>query len=62
MTENVKTYTATAADVARAYGVSARTVKRWVERGEAPHRATPSGPRFNLKELDEHFTRDPATV
>ena len=62
MTENAKTYSATASDVARVYGVSTRTVKRWVERAEIPHRATPSGPRFNLEELDAHFTREPAAV
>ena len=62
MTENAKAYTATPSDVARVYGVSARTVKRWVERREVPHRATPSGPRFNLEELDVHFTRESAAV
>lgn len=62
MSDKGKSYTATASDVAAAYGVSARTVLRWAVRRDVPHRATPSGPRFNLEELDAHFTREPAAV
>ena len=59
MTEKPRTYTATPKDVAKVYGVSYRTVHRWAERGQVPHRATPSGPRFNLEELEARFTREP---
>ena len=55
MKENGKAYDASAADVAIVYGVSTRTVQRWAENGKVPHRRTPSGPRFNLEELDVHF-------
>lgn len=60
MAEKTKAYTATPQDVAAIYGVSAKTVKRWAASMEVPFRQTPSGPRFNLAELDEHFRREPA--
>ncbi len=56
MDGNPKTYDATATDVGRVYGVHARTVRRWAEDRKVPCRMTPSGPRFNLAELDEHFS------
>lgn len=62
MSENGKPYTATAKEVAAVYGVSARTVRRWAERLQVPHRATPGGPRFNLEELDAYFARESVSV
>ena len=62
MPEGEKLYRATPAEVAKIYGVSARTVKRWAEKMEVPFRRTPSGPRFNLKELDEHFRPEPISA
>jgi len=45
-------FDATAADVAKKYGVTARSVRRWCEMTEIPHRWTPGGPRFNLEQVD----------
>ena len=59
MDGNEKTYDATATDVGRVYGVHAKTVRRWAVEGKVPHRMTPSGPRFNLADLDEHFSPEP---
>ena len=55
MSENEIRYDATPAQVAEAYGVSSQTVNRWAEAGKVPCRKTPSGYRFNLEELDQHF-------
>lgn len=59
MSEKTKAYTATPHDVAEIYGVSARNVRKWAKDMEVPFRQTPSGPRFNLVELDQHFRPEP---
>lgn len=62
---NGRDYDATPAMVAKVYGVSAATVRRWAEARKVPFRNTPSGPRFNLEELDQHFLpedQEPAEV
>ena len=62
MTDEAKTYTATPATVAEIYGVTQRAVKRWASGMKVPHCQTPSGPRFNLEELAEHFRREPISA
>lgn len=50
-------YDASAGDVALKYGVSPRTVLRWCETSDIPHRRLPGGPRFNMAEVDEWAIR-----
>lgn len=40
-------------DVAEHFGVSTRTVRRWLRSTEIPHRRIGSVIRFNLAEVDE---------
>lgn len=51
---------ATVEDVAAHFGVSPRTVKRWLKTTDIPHRQ-PGGPgnsvRFNIAEVDEWSAR-----
>jgi excisionase family DNA binding protein len=45
-------YDDTAEDLARHFGVSVRTVSRWVEGTDIPHRRIGGTLRFNLAEVD----------
>jgi excisionase family DNA binding protein len=52
---------ATVEDVARHFGVSERTVWRWLKDTEIPHRRVPAGDRstvrFNIAEVDAWAAR-----
>lgn len=50
-------YDDTAEDVARHFGVSDRTVRRWVETTDMPHRRIGGTLRFNLPEVDSWAAR-----
>lgn len=43
---------ATVSDVALQYGVSERTVRRWLKMTDIPHRRIGATVRFNLSEVD----------
>ena len=62
MAKTVRKYSATPGEVAKQFGICARTVRRWAQAGKVPYRMTPSGPRFNLEELDEQFTPETVTT
>lgn len=47
----------TADDVARHFGVSDRTVRRWVESTDIPHRRIGGTLRFNLADVDAWAAR-----
>ena len=51
--KKIRTYTATAADVAQHFGVSRATVYNWLESTDIPHRKVGGVLRFNLVEVDE---------
>jgi len=53
MSNEVRTYTATAKDVATRYGVSRAHVYNLVEQSDVPHRRIGNAIRFNLGEVDE---------
>ena len=48
---------ATVEDVARHFGVSERTVWRWLTATDIPHRKVGATTRFNLDEVDEWAAR-----
>lgn len=50
---------ATVADVADHFGVSERTVRRWLKGTDIPHRRVGSTIRFNLAEVDEWSSTRP---
>lgn len=53
--------TATVDDVAKHFGVSTRTVRRWLKSTDIPHRRVAGTIRFNLAEVDHWAThRDAA--
>ena len=52
---------ATVEDVAVHFGVSTRTVRRWIKSTDIPHRRLGATIRFNLNEVDEWASaRQPA--
>lgn len=53
----VRDYDDTADDVARHFGVHDRTVRRWVETTDIPHRRIGGTLRFNLAEVDSWAAR-----
>lgn len=56
---DARPYPATVDDVAEHFGVSPRTVWRWLKRGCPHKRPGGGGPRFNLAEVNEWA--EPAT-
>ena len=44
---------ATVGDVADHFGISTRTVRRWLKSTDIPHRKVSGTLRFNLAEVDE---------
>ena len=44
---------ATVGDVAKHFGISTRTVRRWLKSTDIPHRKVGGTLRFNLQEVDE---------
>lgn len=55
--QSLPDYDDTAEDVARHFGVSDRTVRRWVETTDMPHRRIGGTLRFNLTEVDSWAAR-----
>ncbi len=51
---------ATVEDVALHFGVSVRTVRRWLKSTAIPHRRFGATIRFNLDEVDEWASAHPA--
>lgn len=51
---------ATVEDVAEHFGVSTRTVRRWLKDLGVPHRRVMGVIRFNIAEVDEWATRGQA--
>ena len=50
-------YDETVEDIARHFGVSDRTVRRWLETTDIPHRRIAGTIRFNLPEVDSWAAR-----
>ena len=49
----IRTYSASAKDVAEHFGVTRATVYNWIETTDIPHRKVGGVIRFNLPEVDE---------
>ena len=52
--------TATVDDVAAHFGVSTKTVRRWLKNTDIPHRRIGGVIRFDIDEVDEWARREPA--
>lgn len=55
--EGIPVYDATPGDVARHFKVAERTVRRWCETTDIPHRRIQRAIRFNLAEVDAWASR-----